>query len=65
MGRYFVFVHIDTDEQPGVAKAWNVGGIPDIKFTKSDASLVHQFVGYKPLPAFIGEMEKARSMAGS
>ena len=64
MGKYFVFVHIDIDEQPAVAHNWNVNAIPSIKFLNTDVQVIHEFLGYKPLPEFLGEMNKARQMAG-
>ncbi|MCH8274385.1 MAG: thioredoxin family protein [Armatimonadetes bacterium] len=62
--QYFVFVHIDTDHQPGVARRFGVGGIPDIRFLTKDGTEVHKFVGYKPVAGVIAEMNKARKMAG-
>ncbi len=64
MSKYFVFCTIDVDKQPAESQNWGVRAMPTIKFTKPDASVVHEFVGYKPLQAFVGEMEKARQMAG-
>ncbi len=64
MGKYFVFVHIDTDQQPAVSSNWGVRALPTIKFLKADASLIHEFLGYRPLPQFLQEMDKARQMGG-
>lgn len=64
MGKYFVFVHIDVDEQPALAKAWNASALPAIKFITAEQKLIHEFLGYKPLPEFLREMEKAKAMAG-
>jgi thioredoxin-like negative regulator of GroEL len=60
MSKYFVFVKINTDQQPSVASAYNISALPTIKFMKSDGTVIHEFLGYRPLDAFIGEMNKAR-----
>jgi hypothetical protein len=64
MGKYFVFVTIDADTQKGVFQQWNVHAMPTIKFTTADSQILNEFLGYKPLPAFLQEMEKARSAGG-
>jgi hypothetical protein len=33
--------------------------------TKADGSVVHGFVGYKPLPGVLAEMDTARQDAGN
>ena len=63
MGKYFVFVDIDTDEQPGLAQQWGVRGIPDLRFLKPDSTEVHKVVGYMGM-ALIAEMNKAAQMGG-
>jgi thiol-disulfide isomerase/thioredoxin len=63
MGKYFVFVDIDTDEQPGLAQQWGVRGIPDLRFLKPDGTEVHKVVGYMGM-ALIAEMNKAAQMGG-
>ena len=64
MSKYFVFVKINVDKQPAVASQFNVSAIPAIKFMKPDGTVVHEFVGYRDLATYIGEMKKALQMAG-
>lgn len=61
MGKYFVFVDIDTDEQPALARQYGVSGIPDLRFLKSDGTEVHKVVGYKGM-AVLQDFDKAREM---
>ena len=65
MSRYFVFAHIDTDKQPSVAQAYGASALPTIKMTKADGTVVHGFVGYKPLHGVLAEMNTARQQAGN
>lgn len=62
--KYFVFVHIDGDQQPDLTKHFGVSGYPTIKFMKPDETIVHEAVGYRPLAAFLAEMDKARAKGG-
>lgn len=62
--KYFVFVHIDVDEQPGVAQRFGVNAIPDMRFLTKEGKEVHRVIGYRPLGELLQEMERARSMAG-
>jgi thioredoxin-like negative regulator of GroEL len=61
MSKYFVFVKINVDEQPGVAQRFGARALPTIKFLKSDGSAIHEFVGFRPLGSFLEEMNKARA----
>lgn len=64
MSRFFVFVKINTDHQPNVAKAFGVTGLPSLKVMTATGKVVHQFVGYRPLGPFLQEMQKGRAAAG-
>ena len=44
---------------------FGVSAMPTIKFMKPEGTVVHEFLGYKPLGAFIGEMNTARQNAGN
>ncbi|MBV6503971.1 MAG: hypothetical protein AKCLJLPJ_02066 [Fimbriimonadales bacterium] len=59
--KYYVFVHIDTDSQPGLAQQFGVSGIPDLRFLKNDGTEVHKVVGYKGM-ALLQDMEYARKL---
>jgi thiol-disulfide isomerase/thioredoxin len=60
MAKYFVFVDIDTDEQPALAKKFGATAIPDLHFLKNDGSEVHRVIGYKGM-ALLQDFELARS----
>jgi thioredoxin-like negative regulator of GroEL len=60
MSKYFVFVKINGDEQPGLMTKYGVRGYPTIKFMRADGSVNHEFVGFRPLNEFIAEMNRAR-----
>jgi outer membrane lipoprotein-sorting protein len=62
--KYFVFVEIDIDEQPGLAKTYGATSIPNVHFLKKDGSRVHQFVGYASPDQVFSEMDKAVKMGG-
>lgn len=44
---------------------FGVNAMPTIKFMKVEGAVVHEFLGYKPLGAFIAEMDTARQKAGN
>jgi thiol-disulfide isomerase/thioredoxin len=58
MAKYFVFVDIDTDEQPSLAKQFGASAIPDLRFLKADGTQVHKVVGYKGM-AVLDDFDKA------
>lgn len=51
---------MNAEQQPAVAKKYGVTGYPTIEFLDSDGNAVHEAVGYRPLSAFLAEMDKAR-----
>lgn len=63
MGKYFVFVDIDTDEQSALARQYGVSSIPDLRFLKADGTEVHRVVGYKGM-ALLDDMNLALQKAG-
>jgi len=58
-GKYFVFVHIDTDTNQALAEKFGIGGIPDLRWLKNDGTEVHKVVGYKGM-AILGDFDIAR-----
>lgn len=60
-GKYFVFVHIDVDNNKSTAQQFGIGGIPDIRFLKNDGTEVHKVVGYKGM-AILDDCDKAREL---
>jgi thioredoxin-like negative regulator of GroEL len=65
MGKYFVFVKINGDQQPSVFQQYGVSAMPTIIFMKPDGTAVHQFLGYRDLGTYLSEMNKARQAAGN
>jgi len=63
MSKHFVFVKINGDHQPSVFKAYGVSAMPTIIFMKPDGTVISQFLGYRDLRAYLGEMNKALQMA--
>lgn len=57
----FVLVKIDVDQQPAVARRFNVSAMPTIHFVRPDGSVAHTMMGYRPTPQFISEMETAKT----
>ena len=63
--KYFVFVKINTEQQPSVASAYQVTALPTIDVMTPDGTVVHQFKGFRPVNEFIAELDRARQMAGN
>lgn len=53
-----ILVEIDIDDQPELAKKFNVGSIPDLRIFKADSTWLDQIVGYAG-PNLIGRIQKA------
>jgi thioredoxin-like negative regulator of GroEL len=64
MGKYFVFMKVDADQNPALMRRFGVSAMPTIKFLKNDGSVVHEFLGFRPLDQFLAEMNKAKAAAG-
>lgn len=64
MAKYFVFCEINGDDQPNVLAAWGVSGFPTTLFISKDSQKLHEVVGYRPVSAFVAEMDKVRQAAG-
>jgi thioredoxin-like negative regulator of GroEL len=62
--KYFVFLKINVDHQPRVAQMYSVRAMPTLKFLKADGSVVYEFLGFRPLPQFLEEMNKGKQAAG-
>jgi thiol:disulfide interchange protein len=52
-----VFVRIDTDRQPEVAKRMAVEGLPDIRFALPDGKVVRQLRNFQDADSFAAELE--------
>lgn len=61
MGKYYVFVHIDTDYNKSLASSYGVSGIPDFRYLKADRTEVDKQVGYGGIGSIISKMESAKS----
>lgn len=58
-----MFLKINAEHQPAVAKKYGVTGYPSIKFLDAEGNEIHEIGGYVPLNAFLAEMNKARGAA--
>lgn len=55
---------VDVDVETATAKRYGVEAMPTVKFLKSDGTVLHEFVGYGGPAQVLGEIRKARQMAG-
>lgn len=53
-----ILVEIDIDEQPEIARKFNVGSIPDLRIFKADSTWLDHMVGYAG-PNIITRIQKA------
>lgn len=58
---HFVFLKVDTDDQPEVSKHFGVAGIPDARILKPDGSELARFVGFKSASEVLVILGSARS----
>lgn len=61
MGKFYVFVHVDTDYNKALASSFGVSGIPDFRILKADRSEVDKQVGYGGMGSILSKMEGAKS----
>ncbi len=59
-----MFVRINAEKQPAVAKKYGVNGYPTIKFLTDGGEEIHEVGGFLPVGPFIQEMDTARKKAG-
>jgi thiol:disulfide interchange protein len=52
-----VFVRVDTDKHPEIAKRMAVEGLPDIRFALPDGKLIKQLRSYQDAASFASELE--------
>jgi len=52
-----VFVRVDTDQHPDIAKRLGVEGLPDIRFVLPDGSVFKQLRNYQDAESFSAELE--------
>lgn len=52
-----VFVKVDTDKYPEIAKRMMVEGLPDIRFVLPDGSVINQLRSFQDAEAFAAELE--------
>ncbi len=57
MGKFYVFVHVDTDYNKSLASSFGVSGIPDFRLLKSDRTEVDKQVGYGGIGSILNKME--------
>lgn len=62
-GRSFVLAKIDIDENPDIARQYQVSAVPNIKFLSANGDVVHEHLGYVPLDRFLAIMDEARARA--
>jgi len=59
-----VFVKVDTDEHPELAKHFGVTGLPDIRFLKSDGSELRRLTDFQDAQLFSEALRKLLSSEG-
>jgi thiol:disulfide interchange protein len=52
-----VFVRVDTDEHPDIAKRMGVEGLPDIRFVLPDGMVIKQLRNFQDEESFAAELE--------
>lgn len=52
-----VFVRVDTDKYPDIAKRMAVEGLPDIRFALSDGTVIRQLRNFQDAESFTSELE--------
>lgn len=53
-----VFVRVDTDKQPEIAKRMAVEGLPDIRFVLPDGRVIKQLRSFQDAESFSSELEQ-------
>jgi len=53
-----VFVRVDTDKHPEIAKRMAVEGLPDIRFALPDGSVIKQLRSFQDAESFSSELEE-------
>lgn len=53
-----VFVRVDTDKHPEIAKRMMVEGLPDIRFVLPDGRVIRQLRSFQDAEAFAAELEE-------
>jgi len=53
-----VFVRVDTDKQPDIAKRMGVEGLPDIRFVLPDGRVIKQLRNFQDAESFSSELEE-------
>ncbi|HKQ79492.1 MAG TPA: thioredoxin domain-containing protein [Blastocatellia bacterium] len=52
-----VFVRVDTDKHPDIAKRMSVEGLPDIRFVLPDGKVIRQLRNFQDAESFTAELE--------
>ena len=60
-----VFVRVDTDRHPSVAKRMGVEGLPDIRFVLPDGRVIRELRNFQDADSFSAELEDLLRKAGS
>src|SRR5262245_59420447 len=53
-----VFVRVDTDDHPDIAKRMTVEGLPDISFVLPDGKMIRQLRNFQDAESFSSELEE-------
>jgi thioredoxin-like negative regulator of GroEL len=53
-----VFVRVDTDKQPEIAKRMAVEGLPDIRFVLPDGRVIKRLRSFQDAESFSSELEQ-------
>src|SRR5262245_21898173 len=53
-----VFVRVDTDKRPDIAKRMAVDGLPDIRFVLPDGSVIKRLRNFQDAESFSSELEE-------
>lgn len=64
LAKYFVFVHIDVDQQPGLGQKYGARALPTIVYLKNNGEEVHRTVGAGPVSRMVAEARTALQKAG-
>jgi thiol:disulfide interchange protein len=61
---HFVFVKVDTDQHPEIAKRFGVAAIPDSRILGSDGSELARFIGFKSAEDLVPILRAALRASG-
>lgn len=53
-----IFLRIDTDKYPDIARRLGVEGLPDLRFVLPDGTIIRQLRSFQDAESFAGELER-------